>query len=104
MHTNAHEDINFQAMAGASNKAFDYLACGLPLIVSDVPEWQELYVKTGFALACVPEHPASIAKAITWFLEHPTDLWQMGERGRQRICAEWNYETQFQPVVDMLGQ
>jgi hypothetical protein len=26
----------------------------------------------------------------------------MGERGRTRIIAEWNYETQFAPVFRLL--
>jgi hypothetical protein len=26
----------------------------------------------------------------------------MGERGRQRILSEWNYEHQFRPVKDQL--
>src|SRR5262249_36064415 len=37
------DDINEQAMAGASNKPFDYLARGLPLIVSDLRDW-DLFV------------------------------------------------------------
>jgi hypothetical protein len=27
---------------------------------------------------------------------------QMGERGRQRILEEWNYERQFSPVLERL--
>jgi hypothetical protein len=27
----------------------------------------------------------------------------MGERGRQRILKDWNYERQFQPVLDLLN-
>jgi hypothetical protein len=27
----------------------------------------------------------------------------MGERGRRRIAAEWNYETQFAPVLAHLS-
>lgn len=101
---NGHCDINLETMTGASNKAFDYLARGLPLIVSDLPDWQELYVKPGYALACTPEDPHSIAQVLKWFLEHPIELRQMGERGRQRILADWNYETQFRPVAKVLNR
>jgi glycosyltransferase involved in cell wall biosynthesis len=97
-------DINFHAMVGASNKAFDYLASGLPLLVSDLPDWRELYVETGFALACTPEDPDSIAKAIHWYFEHPTELREMGERGRQKILRDWNYEVQFQQITELLAR
>jgi len=41
------DDPNEQAMVGASNKPFDYLACGLALLVSDLPDWQKMFVETG---------------------------------------------------------
>ena len=96
------KDINEQAMTGASNKPFDYLACGLALLVSDLPDWRALYVDNGHALPVDPEDAGSIATALRWLLEHPIELRSMGERGRQRILEEWNYEQQFQPVLELL--
>jgi glycosyltransferase involved in cell wall biosynthesis len=95
-------DVNEQTMSGASNKAFDYLACGLALLVSDLPEWRTMYVDTGVGLTCDPDDPESIAAALQWFIEHPVEMRAMGERGRQRILSEWNYEHEFDPVVGML--
>jgi glycosyltransferase involved in cell wall biosynthesis len=87
------------AMVGASNKPFDYLASGTPLLVSDLEDWRCLYVAAGYGLACNPDDPESIAAALRWFLTHPGERRDMGERGRQRIEAEWNYERQFAPVL-----
>jgi glycosyltransferase involved in cell wall biosynthesis len=98
------EDINFVQMTGASNKAFDYLACGLALLVSDLPDWRGLYVAPGYGLACDPEDPETIAAALRWFLDHPEERQAMGEAGRQRILKEWNYETQFRPVWQLLNR
>ncbi len=95
----ASRDINEQAMTGASNKPFDYLACGLALLVSDLPDWQAFYVEPGYALGCDPNSPESIAKGLQWFCEHADETRRMGERGRQRIWTEWNYERQFEPVL-----
>jgi glycosyltransferase involved in cell wall biosynthesis len=97
------EDVNQQAMVGASNKPFDYLACGLTLLVSDLPEWRFMYVEPGYGLACDPDSPESIATALRWFLDHPAEMRAMGERGRQRIAEQWNYETQFSPVFKRIG-
>jgi glycosyltransferase involved in cell wall biosynthesis len=95
-------DVNLQQMTGASNKPFDYMACGLALLVSDLPDWKKMYVEPGYALACNPEDPESIASALRWFLDHPIETRTMGDAGRQRILSEWNYETQFQPVLDYM--
>ena len=95
-------DLNEQTMVGASNKPFEYLACGVPLLVSDLPEWQDAFVRPGYALACCSSDPESIAKSLRWFMEHPEESRQMGDRGRQRILTDWNYETQFQKAQEKM--
>jgi glycosyltransferase involved in cell wall biosynthesis len=100
----ATSDLNEQTMIGASNKPFEYLACGIPLLVSDLPEWKETFIVPGYALACRSSDAESIARSLLWFIEHPEEAREMGERGRQRILADWNYETQFQKVQEkMMG-
>jgi glycosyltransferase involved in cell wall biosynthesis len=96
------DDVNLQWMPGASNKPFDYLAGGMAVLVSDLPEWRQMYVDPAYGLACQAEDPSSVAEALRWFVEHPKEMRAMGERGRQRIAADWNYETQFAPVLEKL--
>jgi glycosyltransferase involved in cell wall biosynthesis len=96
------QDINMRAMAGASNKAFDYLACGLALLVSELPDWKEMFVVPGYGLTCVPDDPDSIERALRWLLEHPDEMRAMGERGRQRVAKEWNYEVQLANVREFM--
>ena len=98
----ATDDINQQAMTGASNKPFDYLACGLALLVSDLPDWQAMYVEPGYGLACDPDNVESVTQAVRWFLEHSIETRRMGELGRNRILQAWNYERQFEPVLQLL--
>jgi len=97
------EDINMKNMTGASNKPFDYLACGLALLVSDLPDWRKFFVGPGYALACDMENSESIAAAVRWYLEHPLEMRRMGEGGRQRIILEWNYENQFRPILERIN-
>jgi spore maturation protein CgeB len=51
---------------------------------------------------CNPEDVSSIAAALEWFAAHPDQRHQMGERGRQRILDDWNYERQFSGVYRAL--
>jgi len=95
-------DPNLKTMAGASNKPFDYMACGLALLVSDIPEWREMYVHPGYARSCNPSDPDSIAAALRWFCENRERTRAMGESARQRIFSEWNYENQFAPVLNKI--
>jgi glycosyltransferase involved in cell wall biosynthesis len=95
-------DVNERSMVGASNKPFDYMACSLSLLVNESPEWIETYVEAGFGRSCHPGSAASIAESLQWFLDHPEERRLMGERGREKIASEWNYENAFNPVLARL--
>jgi glycosyltransferase involved in cell wall biosynthesis len=96
------DDLNERSMVGASNKPFDYLACGLPVLVSELPDWVETYVDAGLGRSCDPRSASSIAASLQWFLDHPAERIAMGERGRDKILRDWNYEVTFAPVVARL--
>ena len=74
------------------------------MLVSDLPVWRSLFVEPGYGLGCNAEDPQSIAEALSWLMDHSTEMRAMGERGRQRVTADWNYETQFGPVRDWLDE
>lgn len=91
-------DANLGAMVGASNKSFDYMACGLPFIVCAEPKWRSTFVEPGYAVACAPGDAASIYAAVQPLLDAATRA-RMGKSAQGRIAADWNYETMFAPVL-----
>jgi glycosyltransferase involved in cell wall biosynthesis len=93
------ENINMQHMVGASNKTFDYMASGLPLLVTNLPDWVETFVKPGYARACDPDDPDSIAAELRWYMEHPDERQEMGRRGQNKIRQTWNYQSMFSDVL-----
>ena len=108
-----------EQMAGASNKPFDAMARGLAVVVSDIPEWKKLYLPgnnhdsgkgywisdMGYGIAINPESQESIQERLEWMLNNREELWEMGERGRQKIKREWNYEKMFHTlkIVDKIA-
>jgi hypothetical protein len=86
-------------MAGASNKAFEYLSCGVTPLVSDLPDWRRMFVDRGYALSCNPTDAGSIAGALHWAAGHRDVVREMASRGWARLRADWNYESQFAPVL-----
>jgi len=110
------KDVNLKNMVGASNKPFDAMARGLAVVVSDLEEWKSLYLPgkklergdgywisdMGYGIAINPESRESIRAGLEWMLANREKLWEMGERGRQKIQKEWNYEKAFSPVLKKL--
>jgi glycosyltransferase involved in cell wall biosynthesis len=93
------DDPNLRQMVGASNKAFDYMACALPLLVSDLPEWVSTFVEPGYARSCDPDDVDSMEAAMRWYLDHPVERRAMGLRSQDKIRRSWNYETMFADVL-----
>jgi glycosyltransferase involved in cell wall biosynthesis len=95
-------DINLRHMVGASNKSFDYMAAGIPLLVTDLPDWRSTFVEQGYARACDAENVDSIETQLRWYLEHPDQRREMGRLCAEKISSSWNYETMFGPVAEIL--
>ena len=55
------------------NKAFEYIAAGLPVVASDLPELRRLVDQFGIGWTADPADPASIAAAIRSALESRDD-------------------------------
>lgn len=100
----ASDDINITQMAGASNKAFDYMAARLALIVSDLPDWRDLFVKRGYAMACDPRNVDSVEAALRRLIEQPKERADMAAQGRRQIEQCWHYEAFFSPIVAELNR
>ncbi len=98
----ASEDVNMVHMVGASNKPFDYLASGCPLIVSDLPDWRTMYVEGGLASSCNPASAQSICDAVNLWLLHPDTYRRAQHDGIKMVAECWNYEAQFEPVMTAL--
>lgn len=92
-------EVNMHHMTGASNKAFDYMAAGLALLVSDRPDWTRMFVDPAFAKACDAWNAGSASSALNWFLEHPEARMEMSVRNRRKIELDWNYDAAFSPVL-----
>ncbi len=68
-----------------SVKLLSYLACGLPVLVTDRRIQREIVEAAGCGLTCPPEDDREWAEKILWLRDHPEQRQEMAERGRR--CA-----------------
>jgi glycosyltransferase involved in cell wall biosynthesis len=85
-----HEKPNHEAIR--SNKLFEYMAAGIPVIASDLPGWREIVLGTGCGLVAGPSDQAAVARAIEYLLTHPDEAEEMGERGRAAVRERFNWD------------
>jgi glycosyltransferase involved in cell wall biosynthesis len=84
-----------------SNRLFEAMAAGLPVIVSDFPEWKALIREIGCGLTVDPTSPQDIARAICYLTSHPLDAADMGNRGRQAAVERFNWARERSRLLSL---
>lgn len=79
-------------------KVYEYMAAGLPVVVSDYPFLANAARGEGFGIPVDPEDPQAIAAAVRRLLDHPEEADRMGEAGRQAVEQRYNWGIEEQKL------
>lgn len=85
-------------------KLFEYMALGLPVVVSDFPLWRQIVDDAGCGLLVDPTDVAAIADAFSWLREHPDEARAMGARGRTAVLAKYSWDSEFDKLRRLYGR
>jgi glycosyltransferase involved in cell wall biosynthesis len=89
-----YRDTNINR-AKCSGKVVDYMACGLPVVVSDVG-MNATYIENGrTGLLTEPGNASAFTSALVHLLAAPDDATSMGQAGRQRIWERFGWEQRI---------
>jgi glycosyltransferase involved in cell wall biosynthesis len=82
-------------MKNIPSKMFEYWACGLPVLASDLPPARQFVRegKNGYLFS--PGNPRQLAERITHLLLHSAEREAMGRAGRRAVEEGWNNECQI---------
>jgi glycosyltransferase involved in cell wall biosynthesis len=77
-------------------KMFEYMAAGIPFIISDFPYWRKLMEGYHCCIFVNPLDPKEIAQAIDFFINNQDEAKKMGERGKILVYEkyDWKYESE----------
>lgn len=95
-------DVNGANNTTASNKVFEYMAAGLPIILAENTENRKFVNTIGNGLTVDIESPAAIAQSINEILSDPEKIREMGHRSKRAFLEEYNYRVQYRPVIERL--
>ena len=94
--------INNVHITTASNKIMEYMAAGLPLLVSDTPALRALVEQYECGVAADHNRPESVAAAVNCLLDDPVRARQMGAAAARAFEQVFCYERQFAPALDAI--
>ena len=73
------------------NKLFQYMAAGIPVVASDLPQVREVVEGTGCGVVVDTTRPAAIARAIERLAGDPGEARAMGVRGRAAVEERYHW-------------
>jgi len=80
-------------------KVFEYMACSLPMVISNFPFWQEIF--RDCALFVNPYNSKDIAKKISYLLDNPNKAKELGKKGRKLIKDRYSWEEESKKLLRM---
>ncbi|MGD8474001.1 MAG: glycosyltransferase [Anaerolineae bacterium] len=92
--------INNVYITTASNKLMEYMAAGLPVLVSDRPGLRAFVREYECGLTVDESSAESIAAGVNALLGDPDLARRLGAAGARAFEEELNYERQFEPALD----
>jgi glycosyltransferase involved in cell wall biosynthesis len=80
-------------------KIFEYWACGLPVVASDLPPIRPFFKNVGGGLLFPAGDARALAQSIAWLLEHPLSAARMGLRGRAAIETRFTHRHEIHKLL-----
>lgn len=97
--------VNFHAVPNSieslPNKAFEYLACRLPIVMSEFTYWKDLFGKC--AIFVNPMDPRDIAEKIKDLAENPEKMTRLIREGSRMIENEYSWEREGKKLIELYG-
>lgn len=84
-----------------STKAYEYMQCGLPVILSDFPYAKAKNETYQFGICVDPTNVDEIANAIRYLLDNPEEARRMGENGRRAVEQEFNWSVEEKKLLKL---
>lgn len=90
--------INLNFKLSVSNKIFEYVSAGLPVIMSDIPEHRYLNDKYNFGII-LKENTAECLRDAVMTMYENEELYREYSANAKRLSEELNWETEFAKLL-----
>lgn len=85
-------------------KVYEYMAAGIPAVLSDTPYNRRMAEQYGFGLLVDPGDPEAIARAIRTLLEDEGMAADMGEKGRRAVEERFNWREEEKKLLALYAE
>jgi glycosyltransferase involved in cell wall biosynthesis len=87
-------------MKNIPSKMFEYWACGLPVLASDLPPIRQFLVEGENGYLFAPASAVQLAERIAYLLSNSEQCRSLGRAGRRMVETQWNNGRQIADLID----
>lgn len=91
-------------LAGPPNKLFNYMRYGIPVVSVDLPETRAIIAKYKCGIIVKDWKISSIISAVQYLINHPNEAKAMGQRGKEAILKELNWEREGNKLLRVYAE
>jgi len=92
------KDIANHAFA-IPNKAYEYMAAGIPLLISDLNFWKEHFEKMAYFVD--PENPSAIALGIEAVFENSLESNNIAAKNKELVASKMNWAEESKKLINL---
>jgi len=85
-------------------KVLEYLACGRPVVTSNLPVVRELVREERDALLVTPDAPDALAAAVLRLLDDPRTAQRLAEHGARHVRASFTWKRAQKRLLDVYAR
>ena len=83
-------------------KSFEYMACRLPLLMSNIPYWENEF--KGSAIIVDPYSIEDIKEKIEWVLNNKEEAKRIGQFGWKTVNEKYSWEVESKKLIKMYNE
>ncbi|OQO72229.1 glycosyltransferase [Enterococcus villorum] len=91
-------------MGSIATKMFEYMASGMPMIISDFPLWKNILQESQNGIAVDPFNEEQIVQAMNQLIENPELRRKFGENGQLQYKTKFNWGNEERKLATFYNQ
>lgn len=92
-------ELRLKFIAGASNKLFEFISAGVPVVVNSQPDFVKIVSHHELGVCATELTPNSIARALKRLVDDQSFRSGVASRAKQLHRDQFNFDKQFEPVL-----
>lgn len=95
--------LNELTQTTISNKLFDYMMVGLPVLATDMKPVRKI-IETEQCGLIIPDDPGQVAEIILRLKASPDLLMKMGDNGRKAVFERYNWQVESKKIFETIEE